>query len=158
MARAAAGSVVIRDFEFSPATVTIAAGETVTWTNSGHSGHSATSGSFDTGILPKGERASQTFGEAGKFSYVCTPHPFMKGTVRVVGSGDPAPAGSPGPDTEGTSTEEDAAAGGADDGAAAQDGGETLPDTGLDLLPAGIGIALIAAGVALARATRRPVA
>lgn len=146
VARAAAGSVVIRDFDFSPGTVTIAVGETVTWTNSGPSGHSATSESFDTGILPKGERASHTFGEAGTFSYVCTPHPFMKGTVRVVGSGSAAP----GADPDDQSAGEDAAAG----GAAAQDGGETLPDTGLDLLPAGIGFLLIAAGLALGRATR----
>lgn len=152
LARAAAGSVVIRDFEFSPGTVTVAAGETVTWTNSGPSEHSATSDSFDTGILAKGERGSNTFGSGGTFSYFCTVHPSMKATVRVVGSGSAAPGGSPGADPEDTSAREDAA------GAAAPDGGEALPATGLGLLPAGIGLALIAAGAALGRATRRPAA
>ena len=52
--------------------------------------HSATAndGSFDTGILSKGGSGSHTFTQAGTFSYICTPHPFMKGTVsrgRVVG-------------------------------------------------------------------------
>ena len=53
--------------------------------NNGPTPHSATSssGAFDTGIFPKGQSRSHTFNEAGTFAYICTPHPFMKGTVVV---------------------------------------------------------------------------
>lgn len=148
VARAAAGSVVIRDFEFSPGTIAISAGETVTWTNSGPSGHSATSDSFDTGVFSQGERRSQRFDTAGTFSYFCTVHPSMKGTLRVVASGSTGPGDGVDPDRPSTRERE------ATGGASARDGGETLPDTGLDLLPAGLGIVLVAAGALLGRATR----
>jgi plastocyanin len=86
---AATKNVTISDFEFTPATITVNAGDTVEWTNDGPTGHSATANdkSFDTGILSKGESGSQTFDTEGSFSYICTPHPFMKGTVKVVAAG-----------------------------------------------------------------------
>ena len=64
-------------------------GDTVTWSNNGPTGHSATAndGSFDTGILQKGSSGSHTFSQAGTFSYICTPHPFMKGTHGRAGRG-----------------------------------------------------------------------
>src|SRR5215210_1753329 len=50
---AASGSVTIADFSFTPATITVNQGDTVTWNNNGPTPHSATAagGSFDTGIL-----------------------------------------------------------------------------------------------------------
>src|SRR5215212_9979894 len=85
---AASGSVTISDFSFSPGTITINQGDTVTWVNNGPTPHSATSssGAFDTGIFQKGQSRSHTFTEAGTFAYICTPHPFMKGTVVVQGA------------------------------------------------------------------------
>ena len=82
----AAGGDTISDFKFTPSTVTVTAGETVTWTNSGPSGHSATAddGSFDTGTLGKGASGSHTFTRAGTYTFHCTPHPFMTGKVVVV--------------------------------------------------------------------------
>ena len=78
-------SVTIKDFEFTPATVTIKVGGTVTWTNNGPTTHSVTAddGSFDSGNLSQGKTFSHTFQTAGTFSYHCSPHPFMKANVVV---------------------------------------------------------------------------
>src|SRR3954454_22371323 len=64
--KATAGSVTMKGFSFGPASVTVNAGEAVTWTNQGPTKHSATAndGSFDTGLLSKGKTASHTFGKA----------------------------------------------------------------------------------------------
>ncbi len=82
---AASANVTISDFQFGPASVTVNVGDTVSWTNQGPSAHSATAtgGSFDTGVFAKGGTRSATFNTAGTFAYICTPHPFMKGTVIV---------------------------------------------------------------------------
>ena len=91
--------MTIVDFSFSPGTITINQGDTVTWTNDGPTPHSATAsdGSFDTGIFPAGESRSHTFAQAGTFSYICTPHPNMRGTVVVqasqTGGGDTPDSG-----------------------------------------------------------------
>ena len=79
-------SVTIADFQFTPATITIHVGDTVTWTNHGPSAHTATAnnGSFNTGVLQKGHSASHTFTTAGTFTYICEIHPFMHGTVVVL--------------------------------------------------------------------------
>jgi plastocyanin len=69
-------------------------GETITWSNQGSQGHSVTAsdGSFDSGIVAPGASATIEFDTPGIFAYVCTPHPWMKGTVVV--SAD-APSASP---------------------------------------------------------------
>jgi LPXTG-motif cell wall-anchored protein len=79
-------SVTISDFKFTPASITIHVGDTVTWTNSGPSAHTATAnnGSFNTGVLQKGHSASHTFTTAGTFTYICSIHPFMHGTIVVL--------------------------------------------------------------------------
>ncbi len=78
--------MTIADFSFTPASITIHVGDTVTWTNHGPSAHTATAnnGSFNTGVLQKGQSASHTFNTAGTFSYICSIHPFMHGTVVVL--------------------------------------------------------------------------
>jgi plastocyanin len=60
-------------------------GGTISWTNMGAQSHTVTStdGSFDTGLVDPGGTASIEFDTAGTFSYVCTPHPWMKGFVTV---------------------------------------------------------------------------
>jgi plastocyanin len=79
-------TVTIADFDFTPASITIHVGDTVTWTNHGPSAHTATAndGSFNTGVLQKGQSASHTFTTAGTFTYICEIHPFMHGTVVVL--------------------------------------------------------------------------
>jgi plastocyanin len=87
IAHAASGTTVtIADFSFTPATITIHVGDTVTWTNHGPSAHTATAdnGSFNTGVLQKGHSASHTFTTAGTVTYICSIHPFMHGTVVVL--------------------------------------------------------------------------
>lgn len=87
-AKAANQGVTIDNFAFSPATVTVNVGDTVTWTNAEGGGipHTATSdtGAFDTGSIPDGASSTAiTFSTAGTFSYHCTIHPTMLGTVVV---------------------------------------------------------------------------
>jgi plastocyanin len=84
--------VEARDHVFVPENVTINRGETVTWTNTGQSFHTVTSGEEcrASGIfnaeLPPGEQFSHTFESAGAFPYFCVPHCAMgmTGTVTVV--------------------------------------------------------------------------
>src|SRR5215204_3354213 len=128
---AASGSVAISDFQFTPAQITIDQGDSVTCTNNGPTAHSATApdGSFDTGIFPAGQSRSHTFNDAGTFSYICTPHPNMHGTivVRASQSGGNTPDSSAGK-SGGTGGSSDA--GGAE--AAQGDAGPSLPNTGTD--------------------------
>jgi plastocyanin len=69
-------------------------GGTITWSNQGSLLHSATAsdGSFDSGLVPPGASATIEFDTPGIFAYICSPHPWMKGTVVV--SAD-APSASP---------------------------------------------------------------
>jgi LPXTG-motif cell wall-anchored protein len=141
---AASTGVTISDFKFSPGTVTVNVGDTVTWSNSGPTGHSATAndGSFDTGILQKGSSGSHTFSQAGSFSYICTPHPFMKGTVVVqaAASGDTGETGDTSSDTTATDTPADT--------------GPALPSTGMDVGGlALLGLMTLALGAYLRRRT-----
>jgi plastocyanin len=89
-------SVSIPGRSFSPASVTIAAGGTVRWTNSDRDSHTVTadSGSFDSGILAAGGTFSHTFSAAGTFAYHCEIHPDMRGTVTVKGTGGTAGSGA----------------------------------------------------------------
>ena len=149
---AASASVTIRDFSFSPSSVTVNVGETVTWTNAGPTVHTATAsdGSFDTGNLRKGQSGSHTFDEAGTYAYICTPHPNMKGTVKVVASssgGGQTGSGS-GDDSSGSGT-----AGTGSSGSSGDDGSD-LPATGAQVgLVAALGAALFALGLAGRRRT-----
>jgi plastocyanin len=81
-------SVQMKDFLFSPATVTVHVGDLITWRNTGKAPHTATAddGSFDTGTVTPGQSASHMFTRPGTFTYYCTIHPNMKGTVRVLGA------------------------------------------------------------------------
>lgn len=85
-ASAADGSVSIASFAFSPASVTINVGDSVTWTNNQAGvSHAVTSdtGAFDSGTLSSGGVFSHTFSTAGTFAYHCNIHPSMQGTVIV---------------------------------------------------------------------------
>jgi len=68
--------------------VTIAAGQSVVWTNTGAQTHTVTAddGSFDSGDIASGGTYSLEFDTPGTFTYHCTPHPWMKATVTVTGS------------------------------------------------------------------------
>src|SRR5438067_10763981 len=89
---AGAGAVTIKDFSFGPKSVSINVGDTVSWTNTGKQLHTATGPGFDTGTLKQGQSASHTFTTAGTFNYICTIHPFMKGTVVVAAAAGSSPS------------------------------------------------------------------
>ena len=78
--------VRIVDFSYDPDPVTIQVGGKVTWQNEDSAPHTATAddGSFDTGTIEEGKAQSETFKEAGTYSYFCEIHPEMLGTVEVV--------------------------------------------------------------------------
>lgn len=78
-------SIEIKNFAFSPKTLTVKKGTRITFTNQDSVGHTATSddGNFGTEILAKGESESVTFDKAGTYTYHCTPHPYMKATIIV---------------------------------------------------------------------------
>lgn len=90
--------VEIRDEEFIPATITINAGEWVTWVNFDDDEHTATGEDFDTGEMDTGARAEIQFNTPGTFVYTCQFHPEMIGEVIVLGvaaTPQASPAASP---------------------------------------------------------------
>lgn len=75
---------------FTPGTIEIETGTTITWTNQSSEVHTVTSGSpgspdgeFDSGNMSAGQEFSHTFEEAGSFDYYCALHPGMTGTITV---------------------------------------------------------------------------
>jgi plastocyanin len=82
-AAASGASVSIVDFAFEPATLQVAAGETVVWTNDGLAPHTVTGDFADSGVLDPGQTFSHTFDADGAFEYVCAIHPDMIGSVTV---------------------------------------------------------------------------
>ncbi len=78
-------TVTIDNFAFSPGSITVSAGTTVTWVNNDTAAHTVTAddGSFDSGNLAPGDSFTHTFTSAGSFSYHCNYHPNMVATVVV---------------------------------------------------------------------------
>lgn len=140
----ASASVSMLDFSFSPATVTVNIGDSVTWVNNGEEDHDAAArdGSFSTDTVEPGGSASVPFSSAGTFSYICNFHPDMTGTVVVSdpSGGTGQPTGTDGVDpVTGAPLSEEAA--GALPGAAGSANG--LPATGeteAPLLILGVGL------------------
>jgi plastocyanin len=91
----------VQDWGYSPARVVIQAGQSVTFNNAGQIAHTATAkeGAFDTGLIRNGESSVVKFDKPGTYSYFCVPHPWMTGTIVVLGEGQTAPpqvvAGNP---------------------------------------------------------------
>lgn len=82
---ASGASVTIAGFAFDPASLDVAAGTTVTWTNQDSTQHTVTAadGSFESGAIAEGGTFSQTFDTPGTYAYACRFHPTMKGTITV---------------------------------------------------------------------------
>jgi hypothetical protein len=81
-AEATSADVSVQDFSFTPASVTVGEGDTVTWTF--HALHTTTSNQafWDSGARSSGSYAV-AFLDAGTFGYHCSMHPSMTGRVRV---------------------------------------------------------------------------
>jgi len=82
-------TVVIREFKFEPATVTVQAGDTVEWKNDDNVPHTATEDgeaqkpAFDSGAIQTGAAWRYIARKKGTYNYICTFHPNMKGEVIV---------------------------------------------------------------------------
>lgn len=77
--------VAIKGFAFRPATITVARGTKIDFTNSDATAHTATSTSpgFDTGTVAPNASKTVTVTKAGTYSYYCQFHAFMKATIVV---------------------------------------------------------------------------
>jgi plastocyanin len=80
-------AAAIADNVFNPASVTVAKGGTVTWTNGGSNPHTVTAddSSFDSCNLQGGATFTMKFDTAGAFPFHCKIHSSMHGTVTVTG-------------------------------------------------------------------------
>ncbi|MFN4133335.1 MAG: cupredoxin family copper-binding protein [Candidatus Hadarchaeales archaeon] len=79
--------VKIQGFAFNPSSITINVGTAITWKNFDSVTHTVTSTggptSFDSGNISPGQTWQYIFTQAGTYTYKCTPHPYMTGTVIV---------------------------------------------------------------------------
>lgn len=77
--------VRIKDYKFVPKELNIKTGTTVTWTNNDPAPHTimTSDGNIQSNPLEKGETKTYTFDTPGTYNYICTIHPFMKGTIIV---------------------------------------------------------------------------
>jgi plastocyanin len=73
---------------YSPNLIHVKVGQKVVVTNTGLISHTMTSvtGAFDTGLIAHNRSAVVFFDKAGTYKFICTPHPWMKGTVIVTGA------------------------------------------------------------------------
>jgi plastocyanin len=155
---ASSASVAILDgnsqsaFRFSPNSLTVNTGDTVTWTNNGAEPHDVTGDGLASGTMQSGQSYEHTFATAGTYSYICSIHPFMKGSVTVQGASSGGGGGStdstqdPSAST-GTGSESSAVTSPDAAGSSAQ-----LPSTGMPVLPLlAVGVGLLVAGALLRR-------
>src|SRR6476646_10257165 len=79
--------VDIKNLAFAPATINVKAGSTITWTNDDTPPHNVTYSSgpkfTSSATINPGGTFSIKVTQAGTIHYVCTIHPFMKGTIVV---------------------------------------------------------------------------
>ena len=76
---------------YTPASITINAGDTVTWNNADTAAHTVTGGSpadgpsgvFDSSLVMAGADYAFTFNDKGSYKYFCMVHPWMTGSVTV---------------------------------------------------------------------------
>lgn len=94
-AAASSYSVQITNYAYSPASINVNEGDTITWTNQDTVPHTVTTSSgpqtLSSPDLSKGQSWSFTFTQPGTYSYYCAVHPYMRAQVIVRA---PAPATS----------------------------------------------------------------
>lgn len=78
-------TVKIRNFKFEPANLAIAVGKTVQFINVDEEPHTATAtdGTFNSKALDTNQTWNYTATKPGTYPYICSVHPFMKGTLTV---------------------------------------------------------------------------
>jgi plastocyanin len=75
-------AVAVRDYEFEPASLTVEAGATVTWVWEGRAPHDVVGQRFESKDQSSGTYR-HTFEQPGTYTYECTIHPGMEGTIVV---------------------------------------------------------------------------
>ncbi|MFA5931861.1 MAG: cupredoxin family copper-binding protein [Candidatus Paceibacterota bacterium] len=76
-------NVSISNFAFVPPTITVKKGEEIVWTNKDTMSHTVTGGDLKSSPLGQNQTYSFNFTKAGTYSYRCSIHPSMTGTVVV---------------------------------------------------------------------------
>jgi plastocyanin len=83
-------SVSLKNIQFSPKTLSVAKGTTVTWTNDDSVNHDVTKTggpgpkfSSGSGNMAQGDTFKQKLTTPGTIDYVCTVHPGMAGKITV---------------------------------------------------------------------------
>ena len=77
-------TVTIEATSYKPETITVKKGESVTWVNKDPFPHTVTAaGKFDSKSIAANGKWTYKATKAGEFSYICTLHPNMKGTIKV---------------------------------------------------------------------------
>jgi plastocyanin len=92
---AATGNVVhIHDDAFVPPSLSVKAGDKITFVNDDDDAHTATAddASWDSEGLNQGQKWTHVFTKAGKVAYHCTVHPMMHGTIVVDAASRPRSA------------------------------------------------------------------
>ena len=84
-AAADANEIVIQNFAFEPATLTVKAGTKVTWVNRDEEPHTATATDkrFNSKVLETGDKFTTEFTLPGTYKYYCALHPKMTGQIVV---------------------------------------------------------------------------
>lgn len=83
-------TITMRQQAFEPATLRVAAGTRITWTNADDMPHSVTAADsrFDSGPIPPGKSFQWTAQGSGEIAYRCIFHPSMTATVTVTAPTD----------------------------------------------------------------------
>jgi plastocyanin len=84
---AAANKVIIDNFSYRPATLSVAVGTKVIWTNDDADPHTVTSATdprlLKSSALDTGDSFAFTFDKPGTYRYFCSLHPHMQGIIVV---------------------------------------------------------------------------
>jgi plastocyanin len=83
--------IAIEAFEYKPASLRVAPGDTVVWSNRDFVPHTATAESrkWDTGTIDAGAAGTVVPNTAGDHTYFCILHPTMKATLTVIAEKEP---------------------------------------------------------------------
>ncbi len=76
-------SVIMRNYTFDPAELTVPVGTNVTWTNLDSVAHRLTGGPLASGTLQYGASYSYKFDKAGTYEYNCGLYSYIRGKVIV---------------------------------------------------------------------------
>ncbi|SEC95854.1 Plastocyanin [Amycolatopsis tolypomycina] len=94
-ATAATQQVMMQDYAYSPAALTVRVGDTVTWMQHDQAPHDVVTTSapvaFRSPQLSAGQSWSYTFRQPGTYQYYCSVHPDMRASVTVLPAPTPAP-------------------------------------------------------------------